>query len=147
MNLLWYPSLFFLGRVLIGVKVQLQLLTATVKLFLKKGSGAQDLVTRLLKTATSECDNPDIRDRAYVYWRLLSASGQVAKTVVLSEKPPINANQQVLSPRLLDELVGELGSLASVYHKPADSFVGKGRFGADAVQRRAIEYVTLNEGR
>lgn len=125
---------------LICVQVQLQLLTATVKLFLKKGSGAQDLVTRLLKTATSECDNPDIRDRAYVYWRLLSASGQVAKTVVLSEKPPINANQQVLSPRLLDELIGELGSLASVYHKPADSFVGKGRFGADAVQRRAIEY-------
>lgn len=121
--------------------MQLQLLTATVKLFLKRGSGAQDMVTRLLKTATSECDNPDIRDRAYVYWRLLSASGQVAKTVVLSEKPPINANQQVLSPRLLDELITELGSLASVYHKPADSFVGKGRFGADAVQRRAIEYV------
>src|SRR5436190_4825712 len=90
--------------------------------------------------ATSECDNPDIRDRAYIYWRLLSASGQVAKSVVLSEKPPINANQQVLSNQLLDELVSELGSLASVYHKPADSFVGKGRFGADAVQRRAIEY-------
>ena len=111
-----------------------------MKLFLKKGSGAQELVQRLLKTATSECDNPDIRDRAYVYWRLLSASGQVAKSVVLSEKPPINANQQILSARLLDELVAQLGSLASVYHKPADSFVGKGKFGADAVQRRAIEY-------
>jgi hypothetical protein len=98
-------------------------------------------VQRLLKTATSECDNPDIRDRAYVYWRLLSASGQVAKDVVLSEKPPINANQQTLSQRMLDELVQDLGSLASVYHKPKDSFVGKGRFGADAVQRRAIEYV------
>jgi AP-1 complex subunit beta-1 len=122
-------------------QVQLQLLTATVKLFLKKGSGVQDLVTRLLKTATSECDNPDIRDRAYVYWRLLSASGAIAKSIVLSEKPPIDTNQQVLSPRLLDELVAELGSLASVYHKPADSFVGKaGKFGADAVQRRAIEY-------
>ena len=117
-------------------------MTATVKLFLKKGTGAQELVQRLLKTATSECDNPDIRDRAYVYWRLLSASGQVAKSVVLSEKPPINPNQQILSPRLLDELVAELGSLASVYHKPADSFVGKGKFGADAVQRRAIEYQT-----
>ena len=110
---------------------------------MKKGSGAQELVQRLLKIATSECDNPDIRDRAYVYWRLLSASGQVAKSVVLSEKPPINANQQVLSKRLLDELVSELGSLSSVYHKPADSFVGKGRFGADAVQRRAIEYAFL----
>jgi len=120
--------------------VQLQLLTATVKLFLKKGAGAQDLVQRLLKVATSECDNPDIRDRAYVYWRLLSASGQIAKNVVLTDKPPINANQQTLSKRLLDELVSELGSLASVYHKPKESFIGKGKFGADAVQRRAIEY-------
>jgi len=123
--------------------VQLQLLTATVKLFLKKGAGAQDLVQKLLKLATSESDNPDIRDRAYVYWRLLSASGQVAKDVVLAEKPPINVNQQTLSKRLLDELVSELGSLASVYHKPKESFVGKGKFGADAVQRRAIEYHPL----
>jgi AP-1 complex subunit beta-1 len=109
-------------------------------LFLKKGSGAQELVQRLLKIATSECDNPDIRDRAYVYWRLLSASGQVAKSVVLSEKPPINVNQQILSKGLLEELINELGSLASVYHIPKDAFIGKGRFGADAVQRRAIEY-------
>lgn len=123
--------------------VQLQLLTATVKLFLKKGSEAQDLVQRLLKLATSESDNPDIRDRAYVYWRLLSASGQVAKSVVLSEKPAINTNQQDLSRRLLDELINDLGSLASVYHKPKDAFIGKGRFGADAVQRRAIEYVSF----
>ena len=122
------------------MKVQLQLLTATVKLFLKRGAGAEELVQQLLKTATSECDNPDIRDRAYIYWRLLSASGEVARSVILSAKPPINVNQQVLSQRLLDELIGELGSLASVYHKPKDSFVGKGKFGADAVQRQAIEY-------
>jgi AP-1 complex subunit beta-1 len=117
----------------------LQLLTATVKLFLKRGAGSEELVQHLLKTATSECDNPDIRDRAYVYWRLLSSSGDIAKTIVLSEKPPINVSQQKLSQRLLTELIGELGSLASVYHKPKDSFIGKGKFGADAVQKQAIE--------
>jgi AP-1 complex subunit beta-1 len=52
-------------------------------------------------------------------------------------------NQQTLSPRLLDELISELGSLASVYHKPKESFVGKGKFGADDVQRRAIEYLPV----
>ena len=29
--------------------------------------------------ATAESDNPDIRDRAYVYWRLLSGDLDVAK--------------------------------------------------------------------
>jgi vesicle coat complex subunit len=60
-------------------KVQLQLLTATVKLFLKKPNENQDLVQRILQTATTECDNADIRDRAYVYWRLLSTDPQAAK--------------------------------------------------------------------
>lgn len=29
--------------------------------------------------------------------------------------------------------------MASVYHKPPESFVGKGRYGADAIQRAAIQ--------
>jgi len=59
--------------------VQLQLITAIVKLFLKKPSQAQDSVQKILQTATQSCDNPDIRDRAYIYWRLLSTNPQAAK--------------------------------------------------------------------
>jgi vesicle coat complex subunit len=59
--------------------VQLQLLTASVKLFLKKPGSAQELVQKILQTATQGCENPDIRDRAYVYWRLLSSNPQSAK--------------------------------------------------------------------
>lgn len=40
---------------------------------------------------------------------------------------------------LLEQLLTELSTLASVYHKPPESFVGKGRFGADAIQRAAIQ--------
>lgn len=54
--------------------VQFQILTAIVKLFLKKPDGAQGIVQRVLELATKECDNPDLRDRAFVYWRLLSSS-------------------------------------------------------------------------
>lgn len=61
------------------MQVQLQFLTATVKLFLKKPAENQDLVQRVLQTATNECDNADIRDRAYVYWRLLSTDPHAAK--------------------------------------------------------------------
>jgi len=50
-----------------------------VKLFLKKPDQSQGLVQKVLQAATAENDNPDIRDRAYVYWRLLSSDPQVAK--------------------------------------------------------------------
>lgn len=44
-----------------------------------------------------------------------------------------------LPPALLEQLLTELSTLASVYHKPPESFVGKGRFGADEIQRAAIQ--------
>lgn len=96
----------------------------------------------MLQAATSQSDNPDIRDRAYVYWRLLSSDPEITKNVVLSEKPPITTTIQSLPPALLETLIGELSTLASVYHKPPETFLGQGRFGADAMQQAAIEYVS-----
>ncbi|KAI9801642.1 MAG: beta-adaptin [Piccolia ochrophora] len=121
------------------VQTQLQILTAVIKLFLKKPDQSQALVQKVLQAATAENDNPDVRDRAYVYWRLLSSDPQVTKNIVLSEKPPITTTIQSLSTPLLDQLLTELSTLASVYHKPAATFIGQGKYGADAVQKRAIE--------
>ncbi|VDO77877.1 unnamed protein product [Onchocerca flexuosa] len=103
--------------------VQLQLLTAVVKLFLKRPSETQQLVQRVLSLTTQDSDNPDLRDRGYIYWRLLSADPAAAKEVVLAEKPLISEETDLLEPSLLDQLVGHIGSLASVYHKPPSSFV------------------------
>lgn len=120
-------------------QVQLQILTACVKLYIKKPSGGENLIHTVLQTATTKCDTADIRDRAYIYWRLLSSDTAVAKDVVLAEKPPIETTINQLPASVLAELLGELSTLASVYHKPAASFMGSGRFGSDAVQLRALE--------
>lgn len=72
-------SALYLNFLLTYQQTQLQILTAVVKLFLKKPDQAQGLVQKVLQAATAESDNPDIRDRAYVYWRLLSSDPQVAK--------------------------------------------------------------------
>ncbi|EON97326.1 putative ap-1 complex subunit beta-1 protein [Phaeoacremonium minimum UCRPA7] len=120
-------------------QTQLQILTAVVKLFLKKPSNTQGLVQKVLQQATADNDNPDIRDRAYVYWRLLSGDLDVAKNIILSQKPAISTTMTSLPPALLEQLLTELSTLASVYHKPPESFVGKGRFGADEIQRAAIQ--------
>jgi len=83
------------------VVVQLQLLTATVKLFLKQPATTQDMVQKVLNLATEESDNPDLRDRGYVYWRLLSSNPDAAKAVVLAEKPTIADDTESLDPELL----------------------------------------------
>lgn len=58
---------------------QLQTLTAIVKLFLKKPDESQGIVQRVLQAATKDSDNADVRDRAYIYWRLLSSDPAAAK--------------------------------------------------------------------
>ncbi|KAK7479968.1 hypothetical protein BaRGS_00028795 [Batillaria attramentaria] len=106
-----------------NAQVQLQLLTAIVKLFLKRPTDTQELVQQVLSLATQDSDNPDLRDRGYIYWRLLSTDPAAAKEVVLAEKPLISEETDLLEPTLLDELICHISSLASVYHKPPNAFV------------------------
>lgn len=50
---------------------------------MKKPEKCETLIQTLLKKATEECENPDIRDRAYIYWRMLSTSPEKTAKVVL----------------------------------------------------------------
>jgi len=131
--------------------VQLQTLTAVVKLFLQKPEGAQGLVQQVLNTATKDCDSPDVRDRAYIYWRLLSTDPAAAKSVVLASRPPIALPQLTVSPAVLEELMLEFSTLASVYHKPSKTFIGSGRLGAsdlgegDLSARKALQNIAAGQ--
>jgi len=119
--------------------VQLQTLTAVVKLFLYKPDLSQGLVQRVLNTATKDCDSPDVRDRAYIYWRLLSTDPRAAKSVILAHRPPISLPRTTVAPALLNELIEEISSLASVYQKPAVTFIGQGRIGVDSMQHKGTD--------
>lgn len=50
---------------------------------------------------------------------------QAAKDVVLAEKPVISDDSNQLDSSLLDELLGNISTLSSVYHKPPESFVSR----------------------
>jgi len=102
--------------------VQCQLLTATCKLFLKMPQQGQDMVTRILKMATEESMNPDLRDRGYIYWRLLSTNPDATKVVVLNDKPAI-VDEVQMDKTLLNTLCQELSLFSSVYHMAAEEFV------------------------
>jgi AP-2 complex subunit beta-1 len=98
-------------------EVQLALLTAAVKLFIARPAKGQDLVLKVLTWATKEADNPDIRDRGFMYWRLLSTNLSATKQIVLSEKSIGLETENRFS---MEEYIG---TLASVYHKSPQQFI------------------------
>lgn len=103
--------------------MQLALLTATVKLFIKRPTAGQELVPKVLKWATEDVDNPDLRDRGFIYWRLLSTDPGAATDIVFAEKPPISTESEAMDPGVLDRLLLHTGTLSSLYGKEPQTFI------------------------
>ena len=95
------------------------MLTAAVKLFIYKPQSetAKTVVHKVLKLVTEEIDNPDLRDRGFMYWRLLAVNPTVAGEVVLAEKPAITTDSDRMDRGALDQLLLHTGTLGSIYHK------------------------------
>lgn len=106
--------------------VQIQLLNSAVKTFLKcQTEEAYNILNQIFEFTSNEADNPDLRERGFMYWRLMSVDPNLASLIVLSEKPRISEDISNLDPSLLEKLVDNLGTLASVYGKPPELFVRK----------------------
>ncbi len=106
--------------------VQLQILNSSVKVFLKLGTDESfTILNSVFDFCFKECDNPDLRERGYVYWRLMNIDPNIATHIVLSEKAVISQESANLDPSLLDKLIDNLGTLAIIYLKPPELFVKK----------------------
>lgn len=108
-----------------SVEVQLALLTAAVKLFIYKAKSdkTKELVHKVLKWATEDVDNPDLRDRGFMYWRMLAINPTVAGEIVLAEKPAITTDSDRMDRGALDQLLLHTGTLGSIYHKNPETFI------------------------
>ncbi|EEB97511.1 hypothetical protein MPER_03151, partial [Moniliophthora perniciosa FA553] len=94
--------------------------------FLEESTEAQkakELVHKVLKWATEEIDNPDIRDRGFMYWRMLAINPTVAGEIVLAEKPAITTDSDRMDRGALDQLLLHTGTLGSIYHKNPETFI------------------------
>jgi vesicle coat complex subunit len=98
--------------------VQHAILTAAVKIYLKLEDEAEAMIAEILKLATEETDNSDLRNRGYVYWRMLTSDPEMAKEIILEEKPLISDHSEHMEPALLDSLISYLGTLYSISMKP-----------------------------
>lgn len=105
--------------------LQLNILTTIVKINLSlENQTYSNYLQKVLEMATKDCENADVRDKAYIYWRLLSSSSKESqKQIVLTKLPPIKTTIASFNPVVLEALVKELSTLASVYHKPSFTFI------------------------
>lgn len=86
----------------------------------------------LFKYITKECENPDLRDRGYLYWRMISTDPALAKKVVLSQRPLLTEQSYTLETELLEKLIENIGCLATVYGKLPEDFVKRLKDNANA---------------
>ncbi|GMM35251.1 Apl1 protein [Saccharomycopsis crataegensis] len=104
--------------------VQLTTLTTVIKFYLRCPTQGESLLLDILKVCTENLSDPDLRDRAYFYWKILSSQKKfpnAAQDIVLTELPIINSDQDKLDSSILEELELNIGTLASIYLKPVKS--------------------------
>jgi len=101
----------------------LAILTATVKLYLKKPDNSEEMITKVLEIATEKSESPDLKDRGYIYWRMLSTSPVKTEKVVLGKKPNIAHDcYNIYDEDFLTKLCDQISNLSSVYHRTADAW-------------------------
>lgn len=105
-----------------AVETQLALLTSVVKQYLKTDKGL-NLLSKLLQMSTEEANNPDLRDRAYIYWRLISGDKELAKQIVLTDKPLINSEEKIINEKLREKLTKNIGHISSLLLQDPDTLI------------------------
>ncbi|ODV95125.1 hypothetical protein PACTADRAFT_49873, partial [Pachysolen tannophilus NRRL Y-2460] len=130
------------------VDVQLCFLTAVVKLYVMLPLKSSDLLGRTLKMCTEETDNPDLRERGFYYWRLLSRDLETAKSIIRCDIPAISTDSDKIDQSILEELELNIGTLASIYLKPVQQLFRLSRTKAlpesPALQRRENNILNSN---
>ena len=105
--------------------VQLALLTAVVKIFLRNPAGMERTLNAVLELVTQQSNTADLRDRAYFYWRLLAegVGVEAMKHIVHGRKAPVDADTTVGHGMSKGDIVNSVNTTAAVLGRPARTFV------------------------
>ncbi|EPY26960.1 AP-1 complex subunit beta-1 [Strigomonas culicis] len=105
--------------------VQLAILSAVVKMFIRSPQEMQPTLNSVLETITHSSGDPDVRDRAFAYWRLLSKGISVAnmKEIVHGHTAPINVDNTFSDAMTIADLKKSINTAAVVFGKPYQSFL------------------------
>ena len=129
-------------------KVRLQILNAGVKNFVNKPDESEEIVKLCLQKGADESENPDIRDRAYIYWRLLEVDPDIAKDMMVSEKPPFDfTDEDDLEPDVVDDMICNMTNVSAVYLKKQKEMITEEDYINDPVAKQEREEEEKEEKR
>lgn len=105
--------------------IQRALLTTVIKQFLANPSAHEKVLMRVLDSAMRGSSNPDLRDRALFYYRLLSRGIGVAKmsAIVRKRQAPADVDRAYAEGMTVGEILRSLNTVAAVYAKPPRKFL------------------------
>lgn len=98
---------------------QVALLISVVKLH---STLSGNTLQTVLELATHDTMEVDVRDMAMIYWRCLSLddSSALVEQLCNLHAPVINCSIDSFTPEVLERLLGQLGTISSIYFKPMD---------------------------
>ena len=129
-------------------KVKLQILNAGVKNFVNKPDESEEIVKLCLQKGAEESENPDIRDRAYIYWRLLEIDPDIAKDMMVSEKPPFDfTDEDDLEPDVVDDMICNMTNVSAVYLKKQKEIITEEDYINDPIAKQEREEEEKEEKR
>ena len=106
--------------------IQINILDSATKTFLKcQSEESYNILNQVFDFCTKECENPDVRERGYIYYRLMTIDPQLASRIIVNEKPKINEDASGFDDNLLAILLDNLGTMSTIYEKPPELFVKK----------------------
>ena len=110
----------------INSKIKLQILNAAIKNFVTKPDESEEIVKICLQKAAEESENPDVRDRAYIYWRLLELDPDIAKEMVCGEKPAFKFNNDdELDVDTIDDMINNMTNVSACYFKKEKDIINE----------------------
>ena len=114
-----YISIFYNDFSTLNEIVQVQILNAGVKNFLKKSKDkkAEELAINILQKCVEESINADVRDRGYFYWRLLENDPDLAKEMICCEKISFDTvEDQPIEQDLCEDILQNITNMSCIYH-------------------------------
>lgn len=95
--------------------VQLAILTALIKSYIVNPEASKDQLQYVLEACQKDNILPDVKNKAMIYWRLLSNNQQDAKFVIDVPKT-LTQDKSRYSDEVLNTLISNIGSVSGVLH-------------------------------
>lgn len=118
-------------------EVQLRILSTGIKMYLFQIEPIDSVMGDLIQSISDKSTNPDLRDRGYIYWRLLYKDDEKAKEVIFNEPQAVEVDtkfskEQIEEARRMLKLGGRISGI--LQKSPEELFKGK-----ESVNRGNVE--------